>query len=139
MVTLAILLPIVSAIGGNAGTQTMAVVVRALATNQLTGSNTWRTIRREMTVALLTGSTVAVLLGIGTALFFANPMLGGVIAAAMVCNILVAGGAGVLVPVTLDRAGIDPAVASSVFVTMVTDSMGFLAFLGLATAVGLAG
>lgn len=139
MVALAVLMPIVASVGGNAGTQTMAIVVRALATNQLTQSNTVRTIRREILVALLNGGTIAVLLGIGAALVFGNPALGGVIAAAMVVNILVAGLAGVLVPVTLDRLKQDPAVASSVFVTMVTDSMGFLAFLGLAVAAGLAG
>jgi magnesium transporter len=139
MVALAVLMPIVASVGGNAGTQTMAIVVRALATNQLTQSNTVRTIRREILVALLNGGTIAVLLGIGAALVFANAALGGVIAAAIVINILVAGLAGVLVPVTLDRMGQDPAVASSVFVTMVTDSMGFLAFLGLAVAAGLAG
>lgn len=139
MVALAILMPIVASVGGNAGTQTMAIAVRALATNQLTQSNTVRTIRREILVALLNGGTIAVLLGIGAALVFGNPALGGVIAAAMVINILVAGLAGVLVPVTLERMRQDPAVASSVFVTMVTDSMGFLAFLGLAVAAGLAG
>ncbi|ODP39077.1 magnesium transporter [Sphingomonas turrisvirgatae] len=139
MVALAVLMPIVASVGGNAGTQTMAIVVRALATNQLTQSNTVRTIRREILVALLNGATIAVLLGIGAALVFGNPALGGVIAAAMVVNILVAGLAGVLVPVTLERMKQDPAVASSVFVTMVTDSMGFLAFLGLAVAFGLTG
>lgn len=139
MVALAVLMPIVASVGGNAGTQTMAIAVRALATNQLTQSNTVRTIRREILVALLNGGTIAVLIGLGAALVFGNPALGGVIAAAMVINILVAGLAGVLVPVTLDRMGQDPAVASSVFVTMVTDSMGFLAFLGLAVATGLTG
>ncbi|WP_431469210.1 magnesium transporter [Sphingosinithalassobacter sp. LHW66-3] len=139
MVALAVLMPIVASIGGNAGTQTMAIAVRALATNQLTQSNTLRTIRREIVVALLNGATIAVLLGIGAALVFANPQLGVVIAAAMVINVLVAGLAGVLVPVTLERLGQDPAVASSVFVTMVTDSMGFFAFLGLAVASGLVG
>ena len=139
MVALAILMPIVASVGGNAGTQTMAIAVRALATNQLTQSNTVRTIRREILVALLNGATIAVLLGVGAALVFSNAALGGVIAAAMVVNILVAGLAGVMVPVTLARMKQDPAVASSVFVTMVTDSMGFLAFLGLAVAAGLTG
>jgi magnesium transporter len=139
MVALAVLMPIVASIGGNAGTQTMAVAVRALAMNQLTRSNTWRTIWREVAVALLNGVTIAVLLGIGAGLVFANLQLGLVIAAAMLINILVAGLSGVVVPVLFDRAGQDPAVASSVFVTMITDSMGFLAFLGLAVASGLAG
>ncbi|MEG3181644.1 magnesium transporter [Sphingomonas sp. LT1P40] len=139
MVALAVLMPIVASIGGNAGTQTMAIVVRALATNQLTQSNTIRTIKREILVALLNGGTIAVLIGLGAGLVFGNAALGGVIAAAMVINILVAGLAGVLVPLALDRMKQDPAVSSSVFVTMVTDSMGFFAFLGLAVAVGLTG
>ncbi|WP_243406219.1 magnesium transporter [Sphingosinicella sp. YJ22] len=139
MVALAVLMPLVASIGGNAGTQTMAVAVRALAMNQLTRSNSLRTIWREIRVALLNGVTIAVLIGIGAALVFANPMLGGVIAAAMLINILIAGLAGVVVPLALDRWGQDPAVASSVFLTMITDSMGFLAFLGLAVASGLVG
>lgn len=137
MVALAVLMPIVASIGGNAGTQTMAVAVRALATNQLTQSNTMRTIRREILLAILNGATIAVLIGIGAGLVFGDAMLGAVIAAAMVINVLVAGLAGVLVPVALERMNQDPAVASSVFVTMITDSIGFLAFLGLAVASGL--
>ena len=137
MVALAILMPIVASIGGNAGTQTMAVAVRALATNQLTQSNTIRTIRRELTVALMNGATVALLLGLGAGAWFGNVQLGMVIASAIVINVAVAGLAGVIVPVTLERLNQDPAVASSVFVTMVTDSMGFFAFLGLAVATGL--
>ena len=90
-------------------------------------------------VAVLNGLTIALLLGVGAALVFQNPALGGVIAAAMLINILIAGLSGVLVPVTLERLGQDPAVSSSVFVTMITDSMGFLAFLGLAVASGLVG
>jgi magnesium transporter len=139
MVALAVLMPIVASIGGNAGTQTMAVSVRALAMNQLTRSNTVRTIWREISVALLNGLTVAVLLGMGAGLVFMNPHLGLVIAAAILINILVAGLSGVIVPVLLERSGQDPAVASSVFVTMITDSMGFLVFLGLAVATGLVG
>src|SRR5829696_1793703 len=134
---LAVLMPIVAGVGGNAGTQTLAVTVRALATNQLTGSNRWRAVWREIRVALLNGLTIAVLIGTGVTLVLGSPPLGGVIATAMLVNIIVAGFAGVLVPLTLERAGADPAVASSVFVTMITDSMGFLLFLGLATAVGL--
>jgi len=139
MVALAALMPLVAGVGGNAGTQTMAVTVRALATNQLTQSNTLRSIVREVRVALLNGLTVAAVIGLGAALLFANFQLGLVIAAAMLINIVVAGLAGVVVPVTLERFRADPAVASSVFVTMITDSIGFLAFLGLATATGLAG
>ncbi len=139
MVALAVLMPIVASIGGNAGTQTMAVAVRALAMNQLTRSNTWRTIWREIRVALLNGVTIALLIGLGAGIVFANPQLGIVIAAAMLINIAVAGLAGVMVPVVLERLDQDPAVASSVFVTMITDSMGFFAFLGLAVASGLVG
>ncbi|MBB5686578.1 magnesium transporter [Sphingobium boeckii] len=137
MVALAILMPIVASIGGNAGTQTMAVAVRALAMNQLTQSNTIRTIKREIMIAALNGLTIAVLIGIGAALVFQNHHLGFVIAAAMLINVIVAGLAGVLVPVLLERMDQDPAVASSVFVTMITDSMGFFAFLGLAVASGI--
>jgi len=139
MVALATLMPIVAGVGGNAGTQTMAVTVRAIATNQLTQSNTMRAIVREIRIALLNGATVAAVIGVGVALVFANTSLGMVIAAAMLTNIVVAGLAGVLVPVALDRMDVDPAVSSSIFVTMTTDSMGFLAFLGLATAAGLTG
>jgi magnesium transporter len=139
MAVLAALMPIVAGVGGNAGTQTLAVTVRALATNQLTQSNTLRAIGREIRVALLNGLTIAILIGVGVSLVLDNVQLGAVIAAAMMTNILIAGLAGVMVPIALDRWQADPAVASSVFVTMVTDSMGFLLFLGLATAAGLAG
>ena len=139
LVALAALSPMVASIGGNAGTQTMAVTVRALATNQLTRSNTRRILWREIRVALLNGSTVAMLIGIATALFFQNPLLGAVIATAVIINIITAGLAGVIVPVVFDRLDTDPAVASSVFVTMITDSMGFFVFLGLAVASGLVG
>ena len=134
---LAALMPIVAGVGGNAGTQTLAVTVRALATNQLTGSNRWRAVSREIRVAVLNGITIAILIGLGVTLVLGSPALGGVIAAAMLVNIVIAGMAGVVVPLTLERAGADPAVASSVFVTMITDSMGFLAFLGFATASGI--
>jgi magnesium transporter len=139
MVALAILMPIVASIGGNAGTQTLAVTVRALATNQLTQSNTVRSIWREVRVAILIGATVAVIAGLGAGLIFSNWILGGVIAAAILFNILIAGLSGVAIPVLLDRLDQDPAVSSSIFVTMITDSMGFLIFLGLAVFAGLAG
>lgn len=135
---LAVLMPIVSGMGGNAGTQTLAVVVRAIATNQLTSSNTVRMILRELRIALANGLSLGTLIGIGTTLIFGNPHLGAVIAAAMVINNLVAGLAGIMVPVTLDRLRVDPAVSSAVFVTMATDVMGFFSFLGLAVATGLA-
>ena len=138
MVALAVLMPIVASMGGNAGTQTMAVTVRAIAMNQLTRTNTPRILWREVRVAVLNGVTVAALIGVATAIIF-SPLLGAVIATAVIINILTAGLAGVVVPVLFDRMGQDPAVASSVFVTMITDSMGFFAFLGLAVASGLVG
>ena len=137
MVALAVLMPIVAGVGGNAGTQTLAVTVRALATNQLTESNTRRAILREMRIALLNGATIALIAGTATTLWFHDAHLGLVIAAAMQTNILLAGLAGVVIPVVLEKLDQDPAVASSIFVTMTTDSMGFLAFLGLAVASGL--
>lgn len=137
MVALAALMPIVAGVGGNAGTQTLAVTVRALAMNQLTDSNSWRAVWREIKIALLNGGTIALIAGVATGLWFANWHLGAVIAAAMIANIFIAGVAGVAMPLLLDRLDQDPAVASSIFVTMTTDSMGFFAFLGLAVATGL--
>ena len=134
---LAVLMPIVSGMGGNAGTQTLAVVVRAIATNQLTDSNTLRMIGREFKIALANGLALGLLIGGGTWLVFHNGPLGAVIGAAMIINNLVAGLAGILVPVSLDRANVDPAVSSAVFVTMATDVMGFFSFLGLAQLAGL--
>lgn len=134
---LAVLMPIVSGMGGNAGTQTLAVTVRAIATNQLTASNTLRMIFREFRIAAVNGLSLGVLIGTGTALIFGNPLLGVVIASAMLINNLVAGLAGILVPVTLDRLDVDPAVSSAVFVTTLTDIMGFFSFLGLAVLSGL--
>jgi magnesium transporter len=134
---LAVLMPIVAGMGGNAGTQTLAVAVRALATNQLTESNTLRTFGRELTIALANGLSLGVLVGIGVTIIFHNPLLGAVMGASMVINNLAAGLGGILVPVTLDRVGVDPAVSSAVFVTTVTDVTGFFSFLGLAALVGL--
>jgi magnesium transporter len=134
---LAVLMPIVAGMGGNAGTQTLAVAVRALATNQLTESNTIRAYARELKIALANGLTLGFLIGTGVALIFGNPLLGAVMGAAMVINNLAAGLGGILVPVTLDRTGVDPAVSSAVFVTTITDVTGFFSFLGLAAAVGL--
>jgi magnesium transporter len=135
--TLAILMPIVSGMGGNAGTQTLAVVVRAIATNQLTDSNTHWMVMRELRIAAANGAALGVLIGIGTFLIFGRADLALVIATAMFTNNITAGLGGVLVPVTLDRMNIDPAVSSAVFVTTLTDTMGFFSFLGLATLWGL--
>ena len=129
---LAALMGIVSGMGGNAGTQTLAVVVRALATNQLTSSNTWRTLGREFGVAICNGAVLAAIGGVGSYVLLGHGGLAAVFAMTMLINSLVAGLVGVLVPVALDRARIDPAVSSAVFVTTTTDVMGFFTFLGLA-------
>jgi len=110
------------------------VAVRAIATRDLTGSNVWRVIRREVLVGLANGLVFAVVMGVVGALWFGTPLLGVVIGLAMVVNLVVAGLAGIVVPVTLEKAGIDPALASGAFVTTVTDVVGFFAFLGLAAA-----
>ncbi|MCP1199321.1 magnesium transporter [Notoacmeibacter sp. MSK16QG-6] len=132
MVALAILMPIVASMGGNAATQTMTVAVRALATRDIDIYNAARIIRRETLVGLLNGVMFAILIGILASLWFDNASLGGVIAAAMVVNMLAAALAGILIPLVLDKIGADPAIASGVFVTTVTDIVGFFAFLGLA-------
>lgn len=134
-VALAVLMPIVASMGGNAGTQSLTVAVRALATKDLTGANVWRVIRREVLVGLVNGLIFAVVMGVVGVLWFGSPALGYVIAAAMVVNMVVAGLAGTVIPVILDRIGVDPALASGAFVTTVTDVVGFFAFLGLAAAV----
>jgi len=134
-VALAVLMPIVASMGGNAGTQSLTVAVRAIATRDLTGSNVWRVVRREVMVGLANGLIFAVAMGAVGLLWFGSAALGGVIAAAMVINLVIAGLAGILIPVILDRVGVDPALASGAFVTTVTDVVGFLAFLGLAALV----
>ena len=134
-VALAVLMPIVASMGGNAGTQSLTVAVRAIATKDLTGSNVWRVIRREVLVGLVNGMAFAVVMGIVGLIWFGAPMLGVVIAAAMVINLVVAGLAGTAIPVILEKLGIDPALASGAFVTTVTDVVGFFAFLGLAAVV----
>ncbi len=136
---LAALMGVVSGMGGNAGTQTLAVVVRALATNQLTSSNTLRMIGRELRIAATNGVALGVLIGLGSYVIFGDPDLAIVFGIALFTNNIVAGLAGVGVPITLDRLGVDPAVASAVFVTTCTDSLGFLSFLGLAALWGLGG
>ncbi|MGP6086542.1 magnesium transporter [Antarctobacter jejuensis] len=135
VVALAVLMPIVASMGGNAGTQSLTVAVRALATKDLTGANLWRVIRREVIVGLINGLAFAVIMGIVGILWFGSAQLGGVIATAMVINLVVAGLAGIVIPVILEKAGVDPALASGAFVTTVTDVVGFFAFLGLAVVV----
>ena len=135
LVALAVLMPIVASMGGNAGTQSLTVAVRALATRDLTPSNVWRVIRREALVGMLNGLAFAAVMGVVGTIWFDAPMLGVVIAVAMVVNLLVAGLAGIGVPVVMDRFGIDPALASGTFVTTVTDVVGFFAFLGLASVI----
>ncbi|EPX81184.1 magnesium transporter [Litoreibacter arenae] len=135
IVALAVLMPIVASMGGNAGTQSLTVAVRAIATRDLTGSNMWRVVRRETVAGLLNGLIFAVIMGVVGVVWFGTPMLGAVIAVAMVINLVVAALAGILIPVGLEKLGIDPALASGAFVTTVTDVVGFFAFLGLATLV----
>jgi magnesium transporter len=124
IVALAVLMPIVASMGGNAGTQSLTVAVRALATKDLTRSNMMRVVLREAAVGLINGLIFAVVMGVVGIVWFGQPLLGAVIAVAMVINLLVAGLAGILVPVALDRLRIDPALASGAFVTTVTDIVG---------------
>ncbi len=133
IVALAVLMPIVAGMGGNAGSQTMTVTVRALATKDLDIYNAARIIRRELGVGFINGVVFAVLIGMVAGFWFRDANLGGIIAAAMIINMFAAALAGILIPLVLDRFKIDPAVASAVFVTTVTDCVGFFAFLGLAT------
>lgn len=132
MVALAVLMPIVASMGGNAGAQTMTVTVRALAMRELDGGRLRRLIRREMVVGVVNGVIFAILIGLVTWLRYANVELGVVIGLAMIVNMIVAGTFGILVPITLDKFKADPAIASAVFVTTITDIIGFFAFLALA-------
>src|SRR5689334_12226769 len=133
MVALAVLAPIVASQGGNATTQTMTVAVRALATRDLSDANAWRVILRELMVGLLNGIAFAVITGAAAYAWFKVPGLGFVIGLAMVCNLLAAALGGILIPLVLHRLRFDPAVASSPFVTTVTDVVGFFSFLSIAT------
>jgi len=132
MVALAILMPIVASMGGNAGTQTLTIAVRSLSTRDLIPLNYKRIINREILVSFLNGILFAIILGTLSALWFGNIPLGVVLAFAMVLNMVVAGFSGIIIPLVLNKIGVDPAVASSVFVTTVTDVVGFFSFLGLA-------
>jgi magnesium transporter len=133
MVALAVLAPIVASQGGNATTQTMTVAVRALATRELTDANAWRVIIRELLVGLVNGVAFAVITGVAAWAWFKVPGLGIVIGLAMMCNLVAAALGGILIPLGLNRLRVDPAVASSPFVTTVTDVVGFFAFLAIAT------
>jgi len=133
MVALAVLLPIVASMGGNAGTQTMTVAVRALATKELSSANAIRVMNRELMAAGLNGLLLASVAGAVVWIWFGSSLLGAIFAAAMMFNIFVAGLSGLLVPMALQKAKVDPAIASSVFVTTITDAVGFFVLLGLAT------
>jgi magnesium transporter len=133
IVALAVLMPIVASMGGNAGTQTVTVAVRALAMGELTAANALRFIGKEIAVGGLNGFIFAILMGVAVVAWYHDWRLGAVIGAAMICNLLAAALAGTLIPLGLEKLGVDPAVSSTVFLTTVTDVIGFLAFLGLAT------
>ena len=133
LVILAALMPIVASTGGIAGTQSLAVAVRALATRELTSTNARRVILRELAAGLLNGLGLAVILFLAGSLILGAPMIGAVLGMAMIANQIVAATGGVLVPLGLSRLGLDPALASGTFVTTMTDMMGFFAFLGLAS------
>ncbi len=134
LVTLAVIMPIISGMGGNAATQTMAVTVRALATNQLTNHNTWRMIMREWWIANANGWGLGALMALGCQLIYHDMWLSVVVVLAMILNSINAGLSGVLIPIGLEKLKIDPAVVSTVFVTTMTDTLGFFFFLGLAAA-----
>jgi magnesium transporter len=133
MVALAVLMPIVASMGGNAGTQTMTVAVRALATRDLSDANTWRVVRRELLVGIVNGIGFALILGVLAAVWFNVTDLGLVIGLAMLTVLAAAALGGILIPIVLERIGVDPAVSSGPFVTTVTDVVGFFSFLGIAT------
>ena len=133
MVALAVLAPIVASQGGNAATQTMTIAVRALATRDLSDANAWRVILRELMVGVLNGVAFAIVTGVIAYAWFQVPGLGIVIGLAMICNLIAAAMAGILIPLAIERFRFDPAVASGVFVTTVTDVVGFFSFLGIAT------
>ena len=135
VVALAVLMPIVASMGDNAGTQTLTVAVRALATNELTTRNALRILTKEVLVGSANGILFAIIMGIVAWLWFSDPILGGVIATAMILNLMIAGLSGVLIPLAIEKIGQDPAIASTVFLTTITDVVGFFVFLGLASVV----
>ena len=131
MVALAFLMPIVASMGGNAGMQTLAVTIRTLATNELTENNFVKTVSKEFSIGILNGVIFALISALIVQLWFKDIKLSLIISISMVLNMIVAGLFGILVPVALKRMKIDPAIASSVFVTTITDVIGFLSFLGI--------
>jgi magnesium transporter len=133
MVALAVLMPIVASMGGNAGTQTMTVAVRALATRDLGDANSWRVVRREFLVGVLNGLGFAIIMGVIAVAWFQVADLGIVIGLAMICVLCAAALGGIIIPIGLIRLGADPAIASGPFVTTVTDVVAFASFLGIAT------
>ena len=132
LVSLAILMPIVASMGGNAGTQTLTVAVRAMATRELTSSNSFRIFGKEILVGLYNGLFFAILIGIITGVWFSDYLLGLIIAFAMLFNLILAGTFGAAIPIILSYFKIDPAVAATVILTTITDILGFVIFLGLA-------
>ena len=133
VVALAVLMPIVASMGGNAGTQTMTVAVRALATKELTPTNALKIVGKEIFVGGINGIIFAIIIGLISTYWFNDSLLGIIIALAMIINLMIAGLVGIVIPITLNRVNIDPALASGVLLTTITDVCGFLSFLGLAS------
>jgi magnesium transporter len=132
IVMLAVLMPIAASMGGNAGTQTLTVVVRAIAMKDLTPANVWRVVSKEVLVGVFNGVSFAIIVGIVAWLWSGDGAIGLVMAASMTLTMVVAGLVGTAIPIVLSRTGVDPAIASGVFLTTITDVIAFLAFLGLA-------
>lgn len=135
MVALAVLMPIVASMGGNAGTQTLTVVVRQLALGDISQSDATRIIKKEVSISLLNGFIFAIIMGIIAWIWFDKGMLGVVIALSMLINLLMAGLFGAMIPLLLKKMNVDPAIGSTVILTTVTDVVGFFSFLGLATTI----
>jgi magnesium transporter len=135
LVALAILMPIVSSLGGNAGTQALTVAVRAIASRELNAHNAMRIVSRELVVGLFNGAAVGLLLGVGTYIWWHDLRLSLCVGLAVIANMFVAALGGIVAPIMLDRLGRDPAVSSSVVVTFMTDFFGFLALLGIAALI----
>ena len=133
VVALAILMPIVSSMGANAGTQTLTVAVRAIAVKELTTSNAIKIIIKETLIGGINGIIFAAIISLISIYWFDNLLLGLIIGLAMILNLLIAGFSGIVIPLVLDKLKIDPALASAVILTTITDVFGFLSFLGLAT------